>query len=349
MTKIQWELGSAYDFFISLYVIQHPERFGLRPARAAGVRSRLPAENRQFYEQILRFLPVPLIWVNGLKIPEKNTDAILDMLEKIPAEQRYSLLYQPATMDEKARESIQRLRSGKKADARDLSAIRSIFQRRISALKTTDLQNLAQIFNDPAGFGDLLLQTLRTYQQVFFAEEEERILPSLNAGLEKAREMAANQPIAQLIETLSHGVTLEKADQFEKISMVPSYWTTPLIFHMSPSPDHLLFIFGCRQDQQTLVAGEYIPEALIDGLKALSDPTRLRILHTLHQGATTPSCLARHLRLRPPTVIHHLNLLRLVGLVQVILSPTGEKRYALRQGVVDEIFEQLKRVIGTEK
>ncbi|NJN55024.1 MAG: ArsR family transcriptional regulator, partial [Anaerolineae bacterium] len=49
-----------------------------------------------------------------------------------------------------------------------------------------------------------------------------------------------------------------------------------------------------------------------------------RILKYLSEEPLTPAELARRLRLRPPTVIHHLDALRLARLVHVTLSQQGD-------------------------
>jgi DNA-binding transcriptional ArsR family regulator len=224
-----------------------------------------------------------------------------------------------------------------------------MFQRRTTPIKTRDVQKMAEVFLDPAAFGERLLKVLQVYYQVFFAEEEERILPALKEGLLIAQKQAAIQPIPELLEDLSHGVKLENIDSYKKIILTPSYWTTPLIFFNNPQADELLVVFGCREDHQNLVPGEYVPETLVMGLKALADPTRLRILYYLNQGATTPSSLARRLRLRAPTVIHHLNNMRLAGLVLVTLTSNGERRYSLRQEAIEDTYKQLNMVINPEK
>jgi DNA-binding transcriptional ArsR family regulator len=84
------------------------------------------------------------------------------------------------------------------------------------------------------------------------------------------------------------------------------------------------------------------PDALVKSLKALGDPTRLRILKYLAEEPLAPSELARRLRLRPPTVIHHLRLLRFAGLVQVTVSEKMEKRYAARLEELDSIGNTVK-------
>lgn len=284
MTALHWDFGSAYDFFVSLFVIHHPDRFGLRPAWAAGVRSRFSPEEKQFLEDAINFFPVPLSWINQLPLQEKSTQNILDFLASIPPEKRLISLYKSSRFTEEVLSTINHIQESQKIFANDLEVLKTMFQRRTTPLKTRDVQKMAEVFLDPAAFGERLLKVLQVYYQVFFAEEEERILPALKEGLIIAQKQAAIQPIPELLEDLSHGVKLENIDSYQKITLTPSYWTTPLIFFNNPQSDELLVVFGCREDNQNLVPGEYVPETLVMGLKALADPTRLRILYYLNQG-----------------------------------------------------------------
>ncbi len=349
MTALHWDFGSAYDFFISLFVIHHPDRFGLRPAWAAGVRSRFSPEEREFLEEAINFFPVPLSWIKQLPLEEKNTQNILDFLASIPSEKRLVSLYKSSQLTDEVLSTINQIQESQKISADDLEVLKTMFQRRTTPIKTRDVQKMAEVFLDPAAFGERLLKALQDYYQVFFAEEEDRILPVLTEGLLVAQKQAAIQPFSELLEDLSHGLKLENIDTYQKITLTPSYWTTPLVFFNNPQPDELLIVYGCREDHQNLVPGEYVPETLVMGLKALADPTRLRILYYLNQGATTPSSLARQLRLRAPTIIHHLNIMRLAGLVKVTLTTNGERRYNLRQEAIDDTYRQLNMVINLEE
>lgn len=128
--------------------------------------------------------------------------------------------------------------------------------------------------------------------------------------------------------------------------LAPSYWASPLVIYGRVVPQTMLLVYGSRPDQETLVPGEYLPPDLVAVLKSLADSSCLRILRYLAQGPLTPTELARRLRLRPPTVIHHLNDLRLAGLVQVILQPEGERRYALRREAVQAAMQHLDEFLG---
>jgi DNA-binding transcriptional ArsR family regulator len=65
----------------------------------------------------------------------------------------------------------------------------------------------------------------------------------------------------------------------------------------------------------------------------------------------TPSQLARRLRLRAPTVVHHLSELRLAGLVHLTVDAPekkSERRYAARLEAVDQLYETLGTFLTQE-
>ena len=88
---------------------------------------------------------------------------------------------------------------------------------------------------------------------------------------------------------------------------------------------------------QSVVPGAGAPDLLVTALKSLADPTRLRILRFLSREPLSPAELARQLRLRPPTVTHHLQALRLAGLVQITVNERNERRYAARLETLNEL------------
>ena len=116
------------------------------------------------------------------------------------------------------------------------------------------------------------------------------------------------------------------------------------------SVEREILLFGARPPDASLVPGEVVPDALLRTLKALSDPSRLRILHYLAREPLTPTQLARRLRLRSPTVIHHLRTLRLAGLVQLTLGEDKQERpYATRPGAVRAAYDSLQGFLGNDR
>ena len=195
------------------------------------------------------------------------------------------------------------------------------------------------------------LDNLNAYYDVFFKEEEPRIQNSLELRIAKAKSRAEELSLPDLLNELSQGLRfeLEQTAEMAELMMIPSFWSTPLSLFTPITQDkkRWLFLFGGRPDDVSLVPGEVVPELLYQMLKALADPTRLRILRYLSEEPLTPAELARRLRLRPPTVIHHLDALRLARLVHVTLSANG-RRYEARHEAIQNVSMMLEGFLAGE-
>lgn len=159
--------------------------------------------------------------------------------------------------------------------------------------------------------------------------------------MQKAQQQAETQSIPDLLLWLSRGVRLEMLDNARRLILAPSFWSAPLIFTTEIAADEHVFVFGARPETVNLVPGVSVPDELVSGLKALADSTRLRILKSLLVQPVTVTELARQLRLRPPTVVHHLRILRLAGLVQITIGNAHERTYALRTEGLGDLQQML--------
>ncbi len=77
--------------------------------------------------------------------------------------------------------------------------------------------------------------------------------------------------------------------------------------------------------------------------KALSDPTRMKILHCLKEKAKTPSELLGEIKVSQPTLSHHIDILKRANVI------SGERegqfiRYSLNMSVVDMAVEYLIQI-----
>jgi DNA-binding transcriptional ArsR family regulator len=338
--RLLWDIGTAYDLFVSLDVLHNPDNYGLRASWAAGVRSRLSPTERKFLEEAQTILWVPLTWIHTLPEP-KDAASVLWGLRQIPPEQRLGVLMEGHKMDLDIREIYDRV-SGRCAwDEKDLGDLRSAYSEHDHPPKTKTLTAQLEWWTRPAEFGNLLLSALQSYVGAFFAEEEKRIAPMLRKGLEQAQELAEKLPVPDLLAELSQGVHFEESLEATELVLAPSYWSTPLIIFARVSDLRMLLLFGARPAEASLVPGEQVPDALLRALKAMADPTRLKILHYLSIEPLTPAELSRMLRLRAPTVTHHLRALRLAGLVHLTLQAGEEKRYAARLEAIDRTSSNL--------
>lgn len=74
-----------------------------------------------------------------------------------------------------------------------------------------------------------------------------------------------------------------------------------------------------------------------DAFKALSDPTRRRILHLLRKGDLTAGEIAEHFSMTKPSLSHHLNTLKQANLV--LRERQGQHiLYSLNTTVLQEVM-----------
>jgi DNA-binding transcriptional ArsR family regulator len=341
LPRLRWDLGTAYDLFVSLQVLHEPAEFGVRASWAAGVRARLPATERDTLEQGRVLFHVPFHWLYELPEP-KDVATALWFLGQVPPAERLPLLAISPDMPPDLAQLLQNVAARRAWDDGDREALRAAFSCEKKSPARDEIDTMLEWWSRAKEFGDRYLDALHAYQDVFFAEEEERIRPALEAALTRARTLAEQLALPDLLEELSQGVRLDELPKSSEVVLVPSYWCTPLLFFGIAGDGVRLFLFGARPPDASLVPGEVVPDAILQALKALADPTRLRILRYLSEEPMTPAELTRRLRLRAPTVTHHLKLLRLAGMVQIRVDEgTDERRYAVRSGSIAATFSSL--------
>jgi len=345
---LEWDSGTAYDLFISLDVLHHPGFFGLRASWAAGVRSRLSIEERKILERGNKAIRIPFHWIYTLPEP-KNGASALWALRQLAAEKRLPTLAFDPQASPRIGEILQRISERGIWTTDDQEEIRkNLFHKKEDGISAKDIETVMDLWVDPASFGERYLSALQTYYQAFYAEEERHIAPILREALKQAQDLAENLSLEDLLERLSQGLHFPSLIDLPKWVFVPSYWITPLVVADQLASDSALMIFGARPANESVVPGEVVPDALLRAFKAVADPTRLRILRYLVHEQLTPTEITRRLRLRAPTVSHHLNALRLAGLVHLTLESHAERRYTARLEAIREIFSLLDEFLAGE-
>jgi DNA-binding transcriptional ArsR family regulator len=340
-----WDWGTAYDLFASLHVLHDPDKFGLRGSWAAGVRSRLNPPQRTILEDAQELFLSPLTWLYNLPAPKDAASALWALGQLAPVERLPTLAIHHTEESPELAEVLQGVSARQAWNETDLERLKLYHQQKGGSSNPKMLANALEWWSHPAEFGERYLAALQAYFAVFFAEEERRIYPVLQQALERAQELATQLDFHNLVVELSQGLMIAELAQATEVVFVPSYWITPLVIYEHITAERMLLLFGGRPAEAALVPGETVPDAMQRALKALSDPTRLRILRYLTDQPLTPSQLSRLLRLRAPTVIHHLNSLRLAGLVYVSLDVDGEKRYTIREAAVEDTTDALRKFL----
>lgn len=354
--SIIWDFGTAYEFFISLHVLHEPDYFGIRPSYAAGVRSRIPAPERKLLEEVYPITGVPLKWITTLPAP-KDAISALWTLRQIPPARRMFTLQQvdhdyeyadPEAQEKHAlwKETLTRIAQEGKWTADDADFFLKILGKK-HTLKREAIERALDWWKRPEELGEGFLSALQSYYQAFFEEEEKRVGPALKAGLERAQELAATLSFNDLFNELSQGLQLGTETPSSKFILAPAFWSTPLVFYERIEKDTMLLLYGARPADMSVIPGESVPDGLVRSLKALADPTRLKILRYLTNESLTPSEIARKLQLRPPTVTHHLKELRLAGLVEFGFM-NEENRYTVRKQALTSVYENLNSFLENE-
>jgi DNA-binding transcriptional ArsR family regulator len=340
--KLLWDIGTAYDLFFSLHVLHHPEEYGLRGSWAAGVRSRVPGEERKILEEAELILHVPVAWIHSLPSPKDGATVLWTLGQLPPAERLPAMLLNPEVSWEGEEILLGVAKKGSWNEV-DYEAYKSSFKEKAEKKpKIKVLRATLDWWSRTEEFGERFLRALQSYQQVFFAEEEIRIRSALQDSITRAQENAKHMSVKALLEDLSQGVSSTEWQDFPEIALAPSYWITPFIIYSKVSDRRMVFMYGSRPADASLVPGEVVPDAILRALKAMADPTRMKILRYLAAEPHTPAQLSKKLRLRAPTVIHHLSALRLAGLVHLTVEPEGERRYAMRTEMVKETCDNLQ-------
>lgn len=347
---IIWDFGTAYELFISLHVLHEPEYFGIRPSYAAGVRSRIPAAERKLLEDFFPISGVPLRWLASLPAP-KDAISALWALKQIPPAERLHKLYMfdddygydsPEEREkyETFKEIVVRVSSSGAWTPEDIDYFYKAWHKKHGGLKKDAIERFLGWCSRPEELGEGYLSGIQSYYQAFFEEEEKRVDPVLKAGLENAQRLAATMTFEELFVELSQGIKLDEEFRAKRFIIAPAFWTTPLIFFEKLNTDTMLLLFGARPADMSVIPGETVPDALVRSLKALADPTRLKILYYLSHESLTPAEIARRLQLRPPTVTHHLKELRLASLVELSLTHE-ENRYTIRKHALEAVCKNL--------
>ena len=355
--SIRWDIGTAYELFASLHVIYEAEYFGIRASWAAGVRSRIPAAERKIMEEFFSIAGVPLKWLSSLPAPKDAVTALLTM-RQIPARERITQIYSVREYanctDEKmashaeASQVLLQIASTGKWTQKDVQLFFSMWNKKDKTIKKEKVERYLDWCSKPEELGEGFLNMMQAYYQAFFEEEEKRVIPVLKEALSRAQELAKKLSFANLLSELSQGVQLAAEFKAEEIIIAPCYWITPLVFFDMFDGQTNLLLFGARPATMSVIPGENIPNGLVRTLKSLGDPTRLKILNYLTHEELTPSELARRLKLRAPTITHHLSELRLSGLVNLTFVGQ-EKRYSMREEAVDGMCETLKEFMKTRQ
>ena len=347
--ELIWDSGTAYEIFTSLYVIHDPSFFGVRPSWAAGVRSRIPAASRELFTQVMDMHKIPICWLYSLPAP-KSAAAAVKALESMPSEQ---VLPNISCVGHEEDHIFLRILERKKVEDSDIEELVDYHKIHYGKKKKVDRKAIVawcEWWAKADEFGKRFVDGIAEYYENFFREEEKRIEPALKAGLENAKSRAGVLSQEDLLEELSQGIVSDPLFNYDSMILIPSFWLAPLVMRGELDDKTGIMQFCSRPADASLIPGDTVPDSLSAGLRALSDHTRLKILRLIAEKPLTQVEIAKRLRLRAPTINHHLNTLRLASLVTKNIQDDDPKdtRYSIRNGRVEQLCSTIKAFLNPE-
>jgi DNA-binding transcriptional ArsR family regulator len=356
-SALRWDHGTAYEILLSTNTMMQPKAHGLSAPWAAGVRKRLSPQSQADFKNFFGpafgiFNYTPLHLVHEMDHP-KTVSRFLDYVEAIPDEDFPRRAHYPIFEESTTLRIIERVLDHEAVSEEEIEEYRRAVgkSRIMSPPSTSDMHRLLDEMRHPGETKRRWLALMREYQAVFFASEEARLGPVLEKTLEDARALSRKLSTVDLIERLSNGYTISEESDLEELILVPSIWSHPFVVPLKLAPRQLLLAWGTRPPGYRLAPGETVPDQALLVLRALADPTRLRLLRLLATEPRTPQALARELKLTLPTVSHHMRELRVAGLVRMeaqVQDRGRENRYAVRWQAAERAFSELGRFVTVD-
>jgi DNA-binding transcriptional ArsR family regulator len=190
------------------------------------------------------------------------------------------------------------------------------------------------------------ISAVREYYVEFFAEEEKRLAPALKMMCEEARELAKTKIVPDLIESLTNGFTISKDIDLYRLVLVPSIWCHPFAVPVELGEGEMCIVWGAHPHGYKLVPGDLVPSDAMLVLRAMNDPTRLRLLRLIAREPRSLISLSHEVKLSLPTVSHHIRELRASGLIRLEVGGRGrENKYTVRWQSAQAAFEELERFV----
>ena len=184
---------------------------------------------------------------------------------------------------------------------------------------------------DATTFKDLLVAAIEDWYVGVLRQDERAVARTLRASARATRALAHRLPPAELVTTVTNGITYGGQPGIARVVLLPQIASRP--WTVFAEHDDATIIAYAVPEQE--ITGDAPPEPLVVAYKALGDETRLRLLRRLADGPASLQELTEHVGLAKSTVHGHLLVLRTGGLITADIGSKG-KAYALRAGGIAE-------------
>jgi DNA-binding transcriptional ArsR family regulator len=307
-----------------------------------------------FSGRMLVYMEEPVWTYQPLSPEHREADVpeLLAFLEGLPASAYLEMV-------ERALQRVHReLKTGATAPAQgDEQGWRDYLE---PALTTSLIDDVLALLANP---DELKLRTLRlmtgVWEQIYAAEYEQH-LPEMREAVERAaRSNSAGFATAfvELTENRLPASLVASIHEVECVTFCPSYHLGPFVSYTIYPPDLVVYFSAPLYLERTGAASsrngngvahvteQQAPlsdEDMLESLRALSDPNRLRIIELLWAGELYAQEIVGRLGIAQSAVSRHLALLERADVIRV-RPHGGMKYYAVNCGRMDALADALRR------
>lgn len=232
-------------------------------------------------------------------------------------------------------------------------------------LTTAPIDEVLPLVLDPARLKTRTLRLMRGVWELVYRDEHASRRSALQEAARLARpaaERGVGMAFAELTGNRPPATLVGQLTEVERVTFCPSAHLGSFVSYILYPPDLVVFfdapgLLARRRQGSTLdmtssppptvgngVAArpDVLPEpALLEGLRALADPNRLRVLELLGEGELYAQEIVGRLGIAQSAVSRHLSLLERAGLVTV-RPRGGMKYYAVDGNQLDALAEALR-------
>jgi DNA-binding transcriptional ArsR family regulator len=174
---------------------------------------------------------------------------------------------------------------------------------------------------------------LRLWYEQYFRYVESKILPLLIEDASEKKMLESKMDPVSLIEYASGGVVFEEIRDLKTIVLLPTVHNRPINTYCF----YKTMVIVQYPVDVPLEDEDEPPMVLLRMTKALSDPTRLRLLRYLAHEPKSLWEMQSDLDQSREMLMHHLMILRVAGLLRIHLRGEQDERFSIRPDGASEL------------
>lgn len=229
------------------------------------------------------------------------------------------------------------------------------------ALTTAQIDDVLDLIRMPASLKQRTIDLIAGVWEQVLGAEFDRHLPELQEAVARASRTGANgfaPTFVELTENRLPAALVAGVHDVECVTFVPSYHLGPFVSYTAYAPDLVVYfsapLYLARTGASPVTPTQHVVAApepncpslsadeVLESLRALSDPNRMRIIELLSAGELYAQEIVGRLGIAQSAVSRHLALLERAGVIRV-RPHGGMKYYDLQCDRMDALADWLRQ------